>query len=380
MPHTLTGLIPDAYAAMHQVGRELSGFIPACTLSSELARAAVGQSVTIPIAPASTGEDITPASTPPNTGAQVMSYVQLSITKARAFPFQWTGEEERGLSFGPGRLTIQQQQIAQAMRAAVNEIETDLAIAAYKKASRAYGTAGTTPFASNINDLNQLRKILVDNGCPMNDLQYVMDTNAGVNMRNIATLQKVNESGDSGLLRQGILGNISGFDIRESAFVAQHTKGTENGAYDVNLLAGYAIGDRTIAVDTGTGTVLAGDVITFAGDTNKYVVNTALSGGSLTIGRPGLRQTLADGVNMDAVASYRANLAFHRSAVVAAIRPPALPKEGDSAIDRFMLTDPYTGITFEIAMYLEYRRVRYELAVAWGVGGVDSEFIAIHLG
>ena len=82
----------------------------------------------------------------------------ITITKSRAFPFSWTGEERYAMEQGPGALSIQQNQIAQAMRAAVNEIETDLALAVAIGGSRAYGTAGTTPFASSLIDLAQLKK------------------------------------------------------------------------------------------------------------------------------------------------------------------------------------------------------------------------------
>ncbi len=41
--------------------------------------------------------------------------------------FSWQGEEIYSVSQGPGYLTIRQNQIAQAMRTLVNEIETDLA-------------------------------------------------------------------------------------------------------------------------------------------------------------------------------------------------------------------------------------------------------------
>jgi len=370
--NTISGLVPDIYAALNVVGRELSGFIPAVTVSSEAARAAVNQSVYVPIAPAIAGENIVPGTTPPDTGDHTIDRTPITITKSRAFPFRYYGEEDLGLSFGPGRLTIQQQQIAQAIRAAVNEIEADIGLM-YKRTSRALGTPGTTPFASTINLLNDARKILVDNGCPDADLQFVMDTTAGVNMRNISHLQKVNEAGDAGLLRQGILGNLSNFDIRESGYVAQHTKGGANGSYVTNLGSTLAVGDTDVAIDTGSGTIVAGDVISFAGDANLYVVETALAAGTLSINAPGLRATLADGVALTLGNSYRANMAFHRGSIIAAIRAPALPKEGDMADDRMMITDPYTGLVFEIALYKQYRRVRYELAVAWGVANIKPE-------
>ena len=222
-------------------------------------------------------------------------------------------------------------------------------------------------------------QVLQDNGAPMSDLQMVIDTTAGVKMRSIGQLTKANEAGNDTLLRQGVLLDLYGFMCRESAQVKYHTKGTGT-SYVTNLTSSLAVGDTAIAVDTGSGTVLAGDIATFADDTNKYVVGSPLSGGSLSIGKPGLLASLADGVAMTVGNSYRANMAFARSAIVLAARAPALPEEGDMAIDRTIVTDPRSGLSFEVAMYPMYRMVRYEVSLAWGSALIKPEHACIILG
>ncbi|MFQ5473336.1 MAG: P22 coat - protein 5 family protein, partial [Dehalococcoidia bacterium] len=258
-------------------------------------------------------------------------------------------------------------------------VETDLG-ALYVAASRAYGTAGTTPFASTLGDPAQVRKILVDNGAPKTDLQMVLNTTAGANLRTLAQLTKANEAGGDDLLRRGVLLDIHGLAIRESAQVKSHTKGT--GASYTSDTAGYAVGATSITLITGTGTVLAGDVVTFAGDSNKYIVKTGVSApGTIVLAEPGLRVALpASAVAMTIGANSTNNMAFDREAIWLATRVPAMPEGGDGAADVTTVTDPQSGLAFQVAMYKQYRQVTYEVALAWGVKVSKPEHTAILLG
>ncbi len=378
MANTLTNLIPDLYAAMDVVSRELVGFIPSVTIDGQITRAALNETVRSPVVPASTATDITPGVTPPDDGDQTIGNRTIIISKARRVPVRWNGEQTQGINNGPGVLTVRAQQFAQSMRTLVNEIEADLA-ALYKTAAGAYGTAGTAPFgtAGDYSDAAFVRKILVDNGAPTSDIQLVINTTAGATFRGKQSQAQI--TGSDQLQRQGVLLDVHGMSIRESAQVKNHTKGT-GASYQVNNGAGYAVGATALAVDTGTGTVLAGDVATFTGDANKYVVGTALSAGSLAVNEPGLRAALADDTAMTVGNSYAANMAFSRSAIVLATRAPALPEGGDMADDRFTLVDPRSGLTFEVSVYRQYRQVQHEISIAWGVANFKPEHTALLLG
>ena len=61
-------------------------------------------------------------------------------------------------------------------------------------------------------------------------------------------------------------------------------------------------------------------------------------------------------------------------------RAPALPDGGDLAADRIVVTDPRSGISFEVAMYPQYRQMQYEVSAAWGVKGIKTAHSAILLG
>ncbi len=287
MANVLTDLAADIYRAADIVGRELTGFIPASTVNAGSEEAAVGQNVRSFATPAATAVTIAPSMTIPEGTDQTLTNKTLTISNQRGVQIPYTGEDVRFLDGGAGYETVYGAQIQQAMRTLVNEMEADLAEEAYKNASRAVGTAGTTPFGSNFNTVAEARQILADNGMPTNDgrMSLVMNTAAGTNLRNLATLQSADSAGNDQLLRRGTLLDLQGVMIKESAQVQAHTKGT--GASKLLNDASSAIGDTTIAADGGSGTILAGDVVTFAGDTNNYMVNTALAAGSFTIGDNG---------------------------------------------------------------------------------------------
>jgi hypothetical protein len=383
MPNTLTNLIPSAYRALNVVSRELVGFIPSVQLDPSAEMLAVGQTIYIPQAPVnSAGKDITPAMAFPTAAYQTIGSKSHSLTKQRAFPFSWQNEERKAMDSGPGYLSINEQQIAQAIRACVNEMEVDIAVAAKNGASRAFGaTAGTAPV---LTDWAQAKKILDDNGAPSTDRTSVFDTSAGVALRSTSNLYKVNEAGDGGsLLRQGLLGNLFGFNLRESAQIQSTTKGTASSA--TTNSAGYAVGATTLTLAAvGTGTIVAGDILTFAGDSNKYVVSTGnadvSAGGTIVLAEPGLRVAMSAATKAITVFGTSArNTAFSRNAILLSTRLPA-SVSGDLATDRQVITDPVSGISFELSMYPGDRMVHYEVAACWGVTVIKPEHLAIIVG
>lgn len=393
MANTLTNLIPSLYAGLDTVSRELVGFAPAVARNSSAERAAVNQTVTYHVSPTGTSGNTTPAMTVPEPTDQTIGTGTITITKSKNAEFGFVGEEVLGLNSGPGYSAVQADMFAQAVRILVNEIEVDIAAAAVAAASRAHGTIGTTPFASNMADMANLRKILVDNGSPAADLNMVIDTTTGVNVQTLYGINNARDWSQVPMNQQGVLVSPMGIALRESAGFADHTTGTAVGATTSN--AGFAVGTTSIALaSAGSGTILAGDVITFAGDANKYVVVTGdadvSGGGTIVIQEPGLREAIPGSTTAITVERYTApspdvnlwspaGVAFYRNAIQLATRAPALPQEGDSAADRMQITDPRSGLTFEVSKYLGYRKARYEVALAWGVAVTQPRHTALLL-
>jgi hypothetical protein len=388
MANTLTGLIPTLYEALDVVSREMVGFIPAVSRDTSAARAALGETILVPITTGQTAVDTVPGITAPNEGDQTINNIAMTIAKSKHVPIRWGGEEQRGMANAGTYNGVLLNQFTQGFRTLTNLIEIDLFNAAITNASRAYGTAGTAPFGTpgNLSDIAMVRKILSDNGASTSELQYVGSTSAFANLRGLqSVLFKVNEAGTSELLRNGVLGRLEGFDLHESAAVTQQTKGTGSGYTTTS--AGFAAGTTQIALITGTGTVNPGDVVTFAGDPNQYVVQVGLSApGTITIGAPGLVQALPSSTTAMTVGANRTpNVAFARSAIQLITRAPQMPvgPDGvamDMADDVVQVTDPVSGITFDIAVYRQFMQMVYHVRVAWGAAAIKPEHTVLSLG
>lgn len=385
----LTNMIPILYRVLDIVSRELVGFIPSVTLNADGAeRVAIGQTISWHKSGTFTISDVqekmtvdTPADRNPGVDTMTIQY-------AKKVDFGWTGEDERKLSApGVGMAALMQSDFAQALRVLTNAIEDTIAVEAYTNASRAVGTAGTTPFATDHGITADMRKILDDNGAPPGLRSMIIGTTAGANMRKLSNLFKVNEAGSEMTLRDGELGNLNGFSIKESGAQTMrngHTKGT--GATVTINNAGYAIGATVLTLaSAGTGTVKAGDVVTIAGDTTKYVVasgDTDVSnGGTVTLNAPGLLQAIpASNTLMTIGNSFMPNVGFSQDAIRLLARPPSKPSVGDLRIDEYLLTDPRSGITYEVSVWPGQRMVAYQVALAWGTKAIKEENIVLGLG
>lgn len=385
MVNSLTPFIPTLFAQLDKISREQVGFITSVERDTASERAAVGQTIAVPISQAGTLTDIVPGMVIPEPTDRELDSVNIVITKSKSFSFGLTGEETQGLNTGIGSNAFMIKEFLQGARALTNEMEEDIAIEVYKNASRAYGTAGGTPFSSTLSEAAQINKILNDNGAPAGR-SLILDSTAGANLRSLAQLTKVNEAGTEMTLRDGSLLDIFGFGIKESAKVQTPDIGTAVATADVDT-AGYEIGATSIVLaSAGTNAIIAGDYVTFAGQTHKYLVVTGVAdvstGGTLVIAKPGLMATISTDASqaVTVVAKSTRNVGFSSSAIQLVTRAPALPEGDDSAVDSYMMVDPRSGISFEVRLYKGYHKVRAEIGCAWGTKAIKPEHIGCLLG
>lgn len=380
MANVLTPFIPDLYQALDEVSRELVGFVPSVARNSSAARAAVGENVIVPVSTALQSKDCSPAMQVPEPDDFVLDNVAITINKSRNVSFGLNGEEYQGLNNGVGANQILAENFKQAIRTLVNEMEIDVAKEAAINASRAFGTAGTAPFATDLKAAAQIKKILDDNGAPTVGRSLVIDTNAGVNLRGLTQLTNAGDAGTTMTLRQGELLPLFGLSIKESAGIYNATAGEATGA----TINAAEAGATELTLKAGTsGNLKAGDYITLAGDSNQYLVVkdvVVAANAKVEIAKPGLRVAAADSAAVSVVASSVRNVAFTQNAIQLVTRAPALPGGRDSAVDSYMLTDARSGMSFEVRVYNGYRKMRAEVAAAWGVKAIKPEHIAALLG
>ena len=380
---TLTGLIPNIEEALDIVSREQAGFIRAVGHDASAEQAAKDQVIRSPVVGALASENLVAANVAADYAARTITYVDIAITKVKSVPFGITGEETLSLSRGGYLNTINTNSIAQAFRTHMNEIEADLA-ALHVNASRATGTATGTPFgtAGDLTDIANARQILEENGAPLGDLHMVLGSTTVNRIRGKqSNLFKVNEAGSDELLRTGSMGVLEGVNLHLGlATKTAVTPGTVTATVDAT---GYVVGSTSFTLSSAAVALLAGDIITFAGDANQYVVKTAVSGtgGTLVIQEPGIKVAMSTATKaITVVAATTRNMFFHRGALQLLTRSPAMPEGGDAADDVLNITDPVSGITFEFAVYKGKRQNRYEVNLAWGVGAPQLRHLGLLIG
>ncbi len=367
-------------ANLDTVLREQIGFIPAVWINGEVGGAAVGQTINYPLVPDLTLEDATAdCCDVPCPERTDWAQSSMTIDYDKRVAFCWTGEENRKMdnSQPRGGNGLRNMQLDEAIRVLVNDVERTIANQAV------YADHVYTPInggilfnqqSDNIKDLANIRKILHRAAVPDNDRHLVMGFDASANLINTYNLTRANENASDATLRRGEMLNMLNFGLHES-FAADEddsTTGTGTG-YLVNGAA--SSGASTVTVDTGTGTILAGDRVTFAGNSDVYTV-TSYASNIITLNQP-LTGAVADNAAVTLGGSYGRQLAFHRRAIVLATRTPALVGGGDRAEERTYITDPVSGMTFMLSQYGGYRARIYELALVWGVKAVKPEMMVL---
>ena len=372
--NTLTKLAPVLYSAAQEVSNEPFGVVDSIYTQFDNKGVAKGDKVKVPVAPTRAGDDFTPSNATPTGAGATADAVEVEITKSRKVNWNLTGEQQRSLENGGTDQEWIRQLLMQGMRTLRNEAEADAVRAVHLGASRAVGTAGVTPFASDLSGLVAARKILRDNGAPMADLQFVCDTAAEVNLLNLGIIQQAYAAGSDEERRQGRIARQFGFRIGQSAGISEF----DAGEYNTGQTATVAKGGVDLATVTfGENDLIPGDIIQVADVPGAYVLGaTDHTANTLSINRPGFLDAKTTGA-LTSFSDFTPNLAFERNAVVGIMRPPIIP--ANPTINQMVISDGM-GMSYLLLDIAQYGQRTWEIHLAWGFKAVQPEHIAILAG
>lgn len=377
MSNTFTNILPVLTESAQVVSREAVGIARAITLDTSDQGVNLGASINIPKAPAATAGTWTPAVVP-TTGDTTATGIQLSMSTAKEVTWHVTAEQEAAMNRGNANaMRWMSQMSAQAFRTLANAFEAYLFALAYKGSSRAAGTAGTTPFASDLSAASAVGQILNENGAPMGDRSLIVNPAAYNNLQARFANVAASVPAAQRAFGDGDLPMIAGLMPRLSNQITQHTAGTATG-YLLND-ATPAIGDTSLTVDTGSGTILAGDVILGGTGGRYYVVDSALSGSTVGIGDPGIYgEALADNEVLSIVGNYTPNLALSRDAIYACVRAPLQPES--PLFQQEIVVDPVSGIPFGVLRWAGDGLIHYSARIIYAGAVVEQGHIATLMG
>lgn len=323
-----------------------------------------GSTIDVPLPSAVAVQDVTPAATPPSTADQTPGTTSIALDRWKEAPFHLSDKDYTEMSARAGYLPM----IASgAIKALANDVDRYI-LGLGSKFYGMYGTAGTTPFASNINAATQIRKVLNEQLCPLGDRFLVMDPDAEANALQLQAFHDASFGVGPMAIMEGQITRRLGFSWLMDQNVRTHTAGTGQN-YLVNQTGSLAVGTKTIPVDTGSGTLLVGDIVSFANHSQTHVVTSALSGGSFAI-EPGLvvavpNNTAVTGpADTGGVGTHTLNLAFNRNAIALVTKPLA----GSIHPGAFYQSavDPISGIVLRLEITREHKRDRFSYDILYG--------------
>ncbi len=380
MANTLTPIIPKVIAAGLPALREaavLPGLIR--NYSGMIGgEASKGNTLTIPKSATQAVTDVTPAPTPPSNVDHTVDSVTLTIDQHRKSFFHLTDQEATQVVAG-GYVPLQMSEAFRALANDVNDKIQALSVDFYSIT----GTAGTTPFGSNANDLIAARKLLKTQLAPRGDYVAVVDHAAEENLLQLVQLTDADRRGSSESIDSGEVGRILGTRIFADHAVDTFDPGTLTDGTNMSALidnASVSVGDTSIALDETSlsGTVNKGAIFTVAGDTQQYVVtaNATAATNAVTVSfSPAAKVAWADNAQVTfhgTGTDYVDNMVFHPDAMGIAFAEPAAML-GDQA-DSFTHIDAQTGIPIRVIAERQHYQTTFYLDVLYGVATIRSEY------
>lgn len=372
MANTLTPILPKILARVLAATRPAMSILPLVNKDWSTELAQKGETINVQLSEPMVASDVAPSTSAAPTPTDVaQTTTPITLDKHKHIAFSLTDKEitmiDKDSSFMPG-------QAEEAMIGLFTQMTSDV-FSLYKKVYTVAGTAGTTPFASSTDIINEVSRKLTQLRTSNRERRFILDPFATEKAKNLASFSDMDKAGSS-VKTDGLIGRKLGFDFYEDQDVPLHTAGTGSG-YLIN--GALSAGVKSATVDTGTGTLLEGDIVTFAGHTQSYTLTSALSANVFAF-EPALVSAVADNAAVTLVASHRVNLAFTKPAFALAIRSLGTGEifKGGNIISE--MRDPVTGMVARAEVMRANKMTVFDFDVLYGVGAPRPQYAARLLG
>lgn len=378
-------LIPRIFGAAFSVLREACPLLTDCAKDYEGAAASVGDTLTIPVAQAGSTAAVTPAATTPDGANLTPEKVAITLTSHRGTaPFKILETDAWLMRMGDYVPKVIDEQI----RALANYMDQQL-WASYTGVYGYAGTAGTHPFATNVNPAADVEGVLWAQGCRSGNRKLYVGGGDYTQALQLADVKAAYAAGDPNALRKGFLGTLFGLDTWRAANRTTHTAGSITTGLTIKAATAHAVGVKSLtthtAASTGAAHLHKGDIFTIAGDDQTYVVTTAVeqlsADSDMTVAiEPALKVALTGGEAITLKATHHVNLAGDPKGIILVVRReqpntgmPGMEAQGDP----ITVLDPETRIPLTLWRYKQYHQSTLEFTVGpFGCGVGDARYLA----
>ena len=370
MANTLSAVIPQLLAQGVDALRE-NALMPALVNRAyESMAGPEGSTIDVPVPSAIAATQVNPGPTPPTTPDIAPTSVPIVLDQWYESAFYMTDKDL--LEVQAGTLPMVASEAIKSLANQVDQFLLDLVVQAYGSVRLSAGQAsGNYPFESGgVADAVSLRTILNQQLAPLDPRYVVVDPVTEGHAMNVQAFHDASFGSGPSTLVDGDLRKYFGMNWFMDQNVRTHTAGDGSG---FQVSADAATGVKTVSLDTGTGDILVGDIVTFDGDAQTYVVTEGTSGpGDISI-EPGLQVALAaaDNTPCNVDPSHVMNAGFHRDFIAFATRPLASSNHPGSIIDTQI--DPISNLTLRLEVTREHRRDRYAFDILWGGAVIRRE-------
>lgn len=373
--NTLTYVIPQLLAQGLMALRQMAIMPRYINRGFEAIAGEKGSSVDVPIPSAITAVAVSPSYVPPDDAGVVPTKINIPLDQWWEAPFFLTDKDMLEAMNG----TIPMQ-ASEAIKSLANKIDALIIDKAEKNFYNYAGTAGTTPFGTDLSEFLTADALLNDSLAPPDNRFVAISSRAKANAMGLRAFQDTSYRGDNAGIIRGEIGEKLGAFWFMDQNLTRHTAGTWTNAGTTT--GTNAAAQTTVNLTGGTGSILAGDKIYFStAPDEQYVVVSATGTAPTTaiVVSPALITAKSSTDPVFVRASHRQNFLFHRDALALATRPFAGADPMGLGVYQSAV-DPISGLALRLEVTRQHKRTRWSYDILCGVAAPRPQFGAVIAG